>query len=83
MFNLETKSERPEIFLRPKESVNVPFVFVSMRADHSVQPQVNFKLNYFFRYLRECVEKLNFLNSVRNNVKYITCFAPQFATGTE
>ena len=40
MFNVETKSERPEIFLRPKEVVNVPFVFVTFRADHSVQPQV-------------------------------------------
>ena len=40
MFNIETKSERPEIFLRPKEVVNVPFVFVTFRADHSVQPQV-------------------------------------------
>ena len=42
MFNLETKSERPEIFLRPKEAVNVPFVYVSFRADHTVQPQVKF-----------------------------------------
>ena len=42
MFNLETKSERPEIFLRPKEAVNVPFIYVSFRADHTVQPQVKF-----------------------------------------
>ncbi len=40
MFNVETKSEKPEIFLRPKEAVNVPFVFLTFRADHSVLPQV-------------------------------------------
>ena len=39
MFNTETKSGRPEIFLRPKESVNVPFKFLSYKADHAVHPQ--------------------------------------------
>ena len=40
MFNTETKSGRPEIFLRPKESVNVPFKFLTFKGDHSVSPQV-------------------------------------------
>ena len=41
MFNTETKSGNPEIFLRPKETVTVPFKFLSFKANHSVQPQVN------------------------------------------
>jgi nephrocystin-4 len=40
MFNTETKSGQPQIFLRPKEIVHVPFKFLSYRGDHSVQPQV-------------------------------------------
>ena len=40
MFNMETASTHPEIFLRPKESVNIPFKFLSLKADHTVHPQV-------------------------------------------
>jgi len=40
MFNMDTPSGKPEIFLRPKESVNVPFKFLTFRADDRVQPQV-------------------------------------------
>ena len=42
MFNKadETKSGQPEIFMRPKEVVHVPFVFITWKADHSVHPQV-------------------------------------------
>ncbi|XP_064610999.1 nephrocystin-4-like isoform X2 [Liolophura sinensis] len=32
-------SQLPEIFLRPKETVNIPFKFVMFSADQSVQPQ--------------------------------------------
>lgn len=34
MFNLT--GEKPQIFLRPKESVNVPLRYLSLRADHTV-----------------------------------------------
>ncbi|WAR15228.1 NPHP4-like protein, partial [Mya arenaria] len=39
MFSKEAKSSFPEIFLRPKETVNVPFKYVLFKADQSVQPQ--------------------------------------------
>ena len=45
MFNTDTKSGKPEIFLRPKETVHVPFKFLSFKADHSVQPQVSSCVN--------------------------------------
>ena len=40
MFNMDATSGKPEIFLRPKESVNVPFKFVTFKADEKVQLQV-------------------------------------------
>ena len=40
MFNTKSESGFPEIYLRPKESVNVPFKFLSVKGDHSVQPEV-------------------------------------------
>ena len=39
MFNRETKSHYPEVFLRPKESVNIPFKYLTFAADQSVKPQ--------------------------------------------
>ncbi|CAH1775289.1 unnamed protein product [Owenia fusiformis] len=39
MFNTQSSSLRPEIFLRPKETVHVPFRYLTFRADHSVQSQ--------------------------------------------
>ncbi|XP_064643236.1 nephrocystin-4-like isoform X3 [Lineus longissimus] len=39
MFNVEKTTEYPEIFLRPKEKVNIPFKFVSFKADHTIHPQ--------------------------------------------
>ncbi|XP_074655528.1 nephrocystin-4-like isoform X2 [Tubulanus polymorphus] len=39
MFNTDRSTVHPEIFLRPKEQVHVPFKLVSFAADHSVQPQ--------------------------------------------
>ena len=41
MFNLDTKSGKPEIFLRPKERVHVPFKYLTFKADHSVKPNVS------------------------------------------
>ncbi|KAK3104423.1 hypothetical protein FSP39_001776 [Pinctada imbricata] len=35
----EKESKYPQLFLRPKETVNIPFKFLSYKADHSVQPQ--------------------------------------------
>lgn len=37
MFNTESKSGRPEIFLRAKETIHVPFKYLTFRSDHSVQ----------------------------------------------
>ena len=39
MFNRETKSHYPEVFLRPKETINIPFKYLSYAADQSVKPQ--------------------------------------------
>ncbi|XP_013402548.1 nephrocystin-4 isoform X2 [Lingula anatina] len=39
MFNLQSSSQYPQVFLRPKETLNIPFKYLSYRADHSVQPQ--------------------------------------------
>jgi len=38
LFNAGT-CDKPQIFLRPKECVHVPFRFVTFRADHSVPDQ--------------------------------------------
>lgn len=43
LFNRESKSHFPEVFLRPKETVNIPFKYLMFKADHSVKPQVIFK----------------------------------------
>lgn len=40
MFSTKSMSGLPELYLRPKESVNIPFKFLSFRADHTVNPQV-------------------------------------------
>lgn len=41
MFSKSAETNQlPEIFLRPKETVNIPFKFVMFSADQSVQPQV-------------------------------------------
>ncbi|KAL4221030.1 Nephrocystin-4 [Mactra antiquata] len=39
MFNRESKSHHPEVFLRPKETVNIPFKYISFLAEQSVKPQ--------------------------------------------
>jgi len=40
LFNTFATGDQPQIFLRPKESVHVPFRFLTFRADHSVPDQV-------------------------------------------
>ncbi|XP_045161165.2 nephrocystin-4-like isoform X2 [Mercenaria mercenaria] len=39
MFTSETKAHFPEVFLRPKETVNIPFKYLSFLADQSAKPQ--------------------------------------------
>ena len=39
LFNTGTTCNQPQIFLRPKETVHVPFRFLTFRADHSVPDQ--------------------------------------------
>ena len=41
MFNKQSKTEFAEIFLRPKETVYIPFKYLSHKADHTVHPQVS------------------------------------------
>lgn len=45
-------SKFPEIFMRPKEMIYVPFKLFSLSSNHSQQPQVSsfFVLNFFYRY---------------------------------
>ena len=40
MFNKEAQSHHVEIFLRPKETVHIPFKYQCFTADESVKPQV-------------------------------------------
>ncbi|CAC5423619.1 NPHP4 [Mytilus coruscus] len=39
MFTKQSKSQFAEIFLRPKETVYIPFKYLSFKADHTVHPQ--------------------------------------------
>lgn len=39
LFNTSAAGDQPQIFLRPKETVHVPFRFLTFRADHSVPDQ--------------------------------------------
>ncbi|KAJ8319810.1 hypothetical protein KUTeg_001397 [Tegillarca granosa] len=39
MFNKKAESHYPEIFMRPKETVNIPFKYLTFTADQSVEPQ--------------------------------------------
>ncbi|XP_021379713.1 nephrocystin-4-like isoform X2 [Mizuhopecten yessoensis] len=39
MFNKQSKAQYVEIFLRPKETVQIPFKYLTFTADESVQPQ--------------------------------------------
>ena len=41
MFNKQSKTEFAEIFLRPKETVYIPFKYLSYKADDTVHPQVS------------------------------------------
>ena len=41
MFNLDTASGKPEVFLRPKESIHIPFKFLSFKADHQTHTPVS------------------------------------------
>lgn len=43
MFSKQGSSQYSELFLRPKETVNIPFKFQTFQADHSVNPQVRWK----------------------------------------
>jgi len=39
LFSAGSSCDKPQIFLRAKESVHVPFRFLTFRADHSVPDQ--------------------------------------------
>jgi len=39
LFSTDTTCSKPQIFLRPKENVHVPFRFLTFHADHSVPDQ--------------------------------------------
>ena len=40
MFDASSDSSYPKVFLRPRETVHIPFKFQTFRADHSVAEQV-------------------------------------------
>ena len=40
MFTKDRKSHFPEVFLRPKETVHIPFKYLSFVADQTASPQV-------------------------------------------
>ena len=55
MFNTNGDSSFPEVFLRPRETVHVPFKFQTFQADHSVPEQVNHStLIALWRHSRTC-----------------------------
>uniref|UniRef100_UPI00398E988F nephrocystin-4 isoform X2 n=1 Tax=Pristiophorus japonicus TaxID=55135 RepID=UPI00398E988F len=39
MFHVEGGIQFPQVYLRPKENVNIPFKFQTFSADHSIAPQ--------------------------------------------
>ncbi|XP_076451476.1 nephrocystin-4-like [Babylonia areolata] len=39
MFSAQSSPEAPQMLLRPKETVHIPFKYQSFQADHSVMPQ--------------------------------------------
>ena len=41
MFSAQSTPDTPQILLRPKETVHIPFKYQSFQADHSVMPQVS------------------------------------------
>ena len=50
MFDSSSTSPYPQLFLKPRETVHVPFKFQTFRADHSVPEQVHvmmFAFNLF------------------------------------
>ena len=55
MFNTNGDGSFPEVFLRPRETVHVPFKFQTFQADHSVPEQVNHStLIALWRHSRTC-----------------------------
>jgi len=40
MFDTDSTSPYPQVFLRPRETVHIPFKFQTFRADQSVPEQV-------------------------------------------
>jgi hypothetical protein len=40
LFNMDTKSGKPEVFLRPKESALIPIKYLTFRSDNTVDLQV-------------------------------------------
>lgn len=45
MFHLEGNTLRPQVYLRPKETVYIPFKYQTFNADHAVMTQV--RMNSF------------------------------------
>ncbi|MGH0143729.1 UNVERIFIED_CONTAM: hypothetical protein FKN15_000794, partial [Acipenser sinensis] len=43
MFHLEGNTLRPQVYLRPKETVYIPFKYQTFNADHAVMTQVSFR----------------------------------------
>lgn len=48
MFDTASTSPYPQVFLRPRETVHIPFKFQTFRADQSVPEQVCTCLTYLF-----------------------------------
>ena len=64
MFNTASTSPYPQEFLRPRETVHLPFKFQTFRADQSVPEQVCTCLMYLFLLNRfPCILAVNYIVS--------------------
>lgn len=54
MFDTASTSPYPQVFLRPRETVHIPFKFQTFRADQSVPEQVCTCLTYLYLFPLKC-----------------------------
>ena len=83
LFSTGATSDQPQIFLRPKESVHIPFRFLTFRADHSVSDQAPSDPYRPFSQSAALSDKNNVIERLESrNVKVIAYFLFCYCTYT-
>ena len=70
MFSQDSPEGKAQIFLRPKESVNVPFKFMSLRAGHHMAPPVSEEF-FIWKSLNESWKFLYWISHTFEFVKFL------------